>query len=186
MATTIDQIRMMLDELSIQYQQHDEETIYILFETRQYRNQEGERALWMIVSLDEGGEYFKLFAPNAFTADGNHPDVFLKACLIVQWRTKLIQFEYDQFDGEIRPIIEFPIEDASLTQDQLKRCIAGMVELIDEYAPFLERALQEGVLADSPSEEEEDMAEFLSYLFEELPEEVIGEALRKAEKRKRG
>ena len=175
----------MLDGLDIQYRHRDDEAIYILFETRQYRNPEGEPALWMIISLDEGGEYFKIFAPNAFTADGNHPDIFLKACLVVQWRTKLIQFEYDDTDGEIRPIIEFPIEDGSLTAQQLKRCIGSMVQLIDEYAPFLERALEEGVIEKGESGEDEEMAEFLSYLFEGLPEEIIGEALRKAERRKR-
>lgn len=185
MPTSIDEIRSMLDELDIQYRHRDDRAIYILFETRQYRNPEGEPALWMIIDLDEGGEYFKLFAPNAFTADGNHPDIFLKACLVVQWRTKLIQFEYDESDGEIRPIIEFPIEDSALTAQQLKRCIGGMVQLIDEYAPFLERALEEGVIEGGTAGEEEEMAEFLSYLFEGLPEEIIGEALRKAERRKR-
>jgi hypothetical protein len=175
----------MLDDLDIQYRHREQEVIYILFETLQYRNPEGEPTLWMIISLDENGEYFKLFAPNAFTADGNHPDIFLKACLVVQWRTKLIQFEYDDTDGEIRPIIEFPIEDGSLTVQQLKRCIGGMVELIDEYAPFLERALEEGVIEQDGVGEEEEMVELLSYLFEGFPEEVIGEALRKAERRRR-
>lgn len=64
----------------------------------------------------------------------------------VQWQTKLIQFEYDRNDGEIRPIVEFPIEDSTLTARQLMRCILGLVEIIDNYYPVLRWALDEGVV----------------------------------------
>ncbi len=69
----------------------------------------------------------------------------------VQWKTKLIQFEYDSSDGEIRPMIEFPIEDSRFTSKQMMRCIHGLLSLVDEYAPVINKAKETG-LVDFPVE----------------------------------
>jgi hypothetical protein len=65
---------------------------------------------------------------------------------MVQWKTKLIQFEFDARDGEVRPVIEFPLEDAPLTSKQLLRCLSGMTELVDKYHLVLMRVLDQGIL----------------------------------------
>jgi hypothetical protein len=58
----------------------------------------------------------------------------------IQWETKLIQFEYDDTDGEIRPIVEWPVEDGTVTSMQLARAILGLVMIVDRYYPVLEQA----------------------------------------------
>jgi hypothetical protein len=46
----------------------------------------------------------------------------------------MLQWEYDPSDGEIRAIIEFPLEDSTLTERQFNRCLYSLVELVDEIA----------------------------------------------------
>jgi len=100
----------------------------------------------MVAELMENGEYFQLIAPMAFKVKGKNTGVFLKACAIVQMHTKLIQFEYDEDDGEVRPVIEFPLEDNTLSYKQFMRCVTGMVQLLDQYYPVLQKAAVEGVI----------------------------------------
>ncbi len=144
MAVTLRMLRQMLDELELNYDVASDTEIALGFQTHNYRNLNGEPSLLMVLALEEDGEYFKAFCPQAFRATGEHADVFLKLCLIIQWQTKLIQFEYDHTDGEIRPIVEFPLEDASMTTTQLARVIYGMAGLLDEYYPVMAHALSTG------------------------------------------
>jgi hypothetical protein len=120
-------------------------TIGLLFPTKEYVNPtNNERKVVIILALEEDGEYLKVVAPMAFKAGGEHFWETLKACLQIQWATKLVQFEYDEKDGEIRPIVEWPIEDGTVTPTQLYRAIKGLVGLIDASYPVLERAARTG------------------------------------------
>lgn len=57
----------------------------------------------------------------------------------------MLQWEYDPSDGEIRAIIEFPLEDAILTERQFNRCLDSLVELVDEIAmPRLQTVMEVG------------------------------------------
>ncbi len=152
MSVTIEELKVMLDAFGLKYKAHNAKQIGMGFGTKQYRDKDGDENLVVILELSEDGEYFKAYAPNAFSAKGDHVDAFLRACMILQWRTKLVQFEFDPGDGEIRPIVEFPIEDGKVTEKQLKRCIMGLVGLLDEYYPALKRVLDTGIidLLDSP------------------------------------
>ena len=146
MAITIDDVAKHMEALELKFKKRDEEHLLFAMRLKKYKDPDGDDGLRLVIKLAEKGEYFELFAPQAFKATGPHVDAFLKACTIVQWRTKLIQFEYDPSDGEIRPIVEFPIEDGSLTQKQLSRCIHGICQLVDDYYQPLKRALDEGVV----------------------------------------
>ena len=146
-----------------------------------------EAALLIAITLEEEGQYVKIFAPSAFNADGSdYLDVFLRTCMMVQWKTKLVQFEYDPSDGEVRPIVEFPLEDATLTERQLMRSVSGLVGLLDHFAPTLQKALDEGIveMPDETVEEEatiESLAEFLAG----FPPDILAEALGRADARMR-
>lgn len=57
----------------------------------------------------------------------------------------MLQWEYDPSDGEIRAIIEFPLEDAEMTERQFNRCLHGLVQLVDEMAmPRLKHVMATG------------------------------------------
>ena len=146
MATTLKEIRSNLDSLGIKYQEQDGR-LGIFFTTERYRDAEGNARILLVLQLDEDGRYFSLFSLGAFRISGRHVDAFLRACSMVQWETKLVQFEYRADTGEVRPTVEFPLEDGTLTALQLKRCILGLVGLVDEYYPTLQRALAEGIVS---------------------------------------
>lgn len=146
MAVTIDEIAQHLTALDFKFVKKGEDKILLAMAMPTYRGPEGEDYLRLVIRLSEEGRYFELFAPFAFRALGPYVNAFLRACAIIQFRTKLVQFEYDDSDGEIRPVIEFPIEDGTLTAQQLKRCIMGMCRLVESYYPVLKKALEEGVV----------------------------------------
>ncbi len=143
MAITMDQLGGSLDKLEIRNQRRDSSFVFG-FTCDTYINKEGDQGALLVAELMEDGKYFRLFAPSGFTATGPHADALLKACMMFQWRTKLIQFEFDANDGEVRPMIEFPLMDNTLTQDQLGRCIGGMVSLLDDFYPTAKKAIDEG------------------------------------------
>ena len=117
------------------------DTVRLFFPTERFVDPDtNEKRLVVVIRLEENGEYLKVFSPHAFEAKGRHAGDVLKACMEIQWETKLIQFEYDDNDGEIRPIIEWPIEDGTVTSKQLLRAIMGLVLLVDQYAPVIDQA----------------------------------------------
>ncbi len=146
MATSLQEVSRMLDSVGIRYERHagPGDAIVFGFETKHYRDRNGRKGLLMVIKLEEDGEYFKLFAPMAYqvSRENAHPTLLMTAA--AQWFTKLIQFEYDPSDGEIRPIIEFPIEDGTLTTRQLLRCIHGMVQLVDDMDDVIRPAVERG------------------------------------------
>jgi hypothetical protein len=65
--------------------------------------------------------------------------------LAISWETKMLQWEYDPSDGEIRAIIEFPLEDSILTERQFHRCLSGLIQIVDSIAiPRLKEVMETG------------------------------------------
>jgi hypothetical protein len=65
--------------------------------------------------------------------------------LAISWETKMLQWEYDPSDGEIRAIIEFPLEDSMLTERQFNRCLSGLIQIVDTIAlPRLQEVMETG------------------------------------------
>ena len=146
MAVTIEHMVHLLEEIGIKHFDAHEHYVLFSMETQYYVTPDGNSVLRLVIELSEDGEYFKLFAPRAYHVTGEHTDAFLRAAAQVQWKTKLIQFEWDDSDGEVRPIIEWPVEDGSVTARQLGRSISGIVQLVEQFHPVLERARAEGVV----------------------------------------
>ncbi|UBF26739.1 hypothetical protein K9N68_01680 [Kovacikia minuta CCNUW1] len=101
----------------------------------------------IVIQLDEEGEFFELFAPRVLSGVKDHPHkaAILQTMLCISWETKMLQWEYDPSDGEIRAIIEFPLEDSTLTERQFNRCLYSLIELVDEIAlPRLRAVMETG------------------------------------------
>lgn len=173
MAITLEQLDALFDKAGLKHGRDDDGDVILSgFVTESYCAPDGEKRLRIIAELGENGEYLTFFAPKAFIAEGPHVDAFLRTCMIIQWRTKLIQFEYDPADGEIRPVIEFPIEDGTLTVGQLRRCMHGMAQLVDKYNDALVHALETGEvkLGEGGGSDTEGMIRFLEEMLAELRE----------------
>lgn len=138
----------------------------------------------IVVQLDEDGKFFKLFAPQVLSGIQNHPykAAILQTMLYISWETKMLQWEYDPSDGEIRAIIEFPLEDSILTEKQFNRCLAALVQIVDDVAmPRLQHVMETGK---DPGEE--DIGErLLLTLQEEAPGllEMLEKAMEARKKR---
>lgn len=144
MATTIDEVLVFLTDGGLKVARTDEENALVLsFETAHYRSPTGDDALLIVILVEEEGRYLKVLAPHAFAVPEVHLEPFLRACAMVQYRTKLVQFEWDD-DAGLIPIVEFPLEDAALTAAQLRRCVIGLVAILDEYHDALAQVAATG------------------------------------------
>ena len=148
MGSTLEQISEYLNSEDLKHRiDKDRDVIITGFGTEQYIDKDGEHHLGMVISLEENGEFLKIFTPQCYSAlDETNRPALLQTLLMVSWKTKMIQFEYDDSDGEIRAIIEFPLEDAELTRRQLLRAVQALVQIVDKYHPVIYKALREGVI----------------------------------------
>jgi hypothetical protein len=142
-ATSISEIEQFFKEENLRYTLV-EDYVRTSFITDNYRDQDGERSMFLVIKVEENGEYIKLISPHLYHCSGPTAPAVFRALLMICWKTKLLQFEYDDSDGEIRGIIEFPLEDALLTRKQLMRCVNGIVRIVDEYHVVIERAMETG------------------------------------------
>lgn len=109
---TIEEVAALLTALGLTFETKDG-GILTGFRTERYVNPHQKKTVLLKIRVIEDGKYFRLFAPLAFNASGPHVDAVLRACMIAQWRTKLVQFEFDESDGEIRPVVETPLRTAN-------------------------------------------------------------------------
>ena len=166
MATSIQQITGFLDAAGLKYR-IDDDLARTGFNTNTYRDTDGESGVSLVIAVEEDGEFLKIVAPSIYKyLDGPHKAALFQVLLMVSWDTKMVQFEYDMGDGEVRAIIEFPLEDAQLTQNQLLRCIHSIAAIVDENHERITAAMTKGELP--KPESKEDMAalwqEFQSFL----------------------
>lgn len=142
MAATLEQIAKYLDNRGWNYEE-DEENNRIITGVQA----ENLESFLLVIQLDEEGEFFKLFAPQVLSGISAHPykEAILQTMLCISWETKMLQWEYDPSDGEIRAIIEFPLEDAPLTERQFNRCLSGLIQIVDDIAmPRLTAVMKTG------------------------------------------
>lgn len=143
MGATLQQIAAYLDKATFTTYRLDEDENRILMGVYA----ENIEDFLLVVQLDEEGEFFKLFAPRVLSGVNHHPHktAILQTMLCISWETKMLQWEYDPSDGEIRAIIEFPLEDSTLTERQFNRCLYGLVQIVDEMAmPRLKAVMETG------------------------------------------
>ncbi len=143
MAAKLQEIAKYLDNLGWNYR-FDEEEDRIITGVES----ENVEDFLIIVQLDEEGKFFRLFAPQVLDGVQDHPykAAILQTMLAISWETKMLQWEYDPSDGEIRAIIEFPLEDSILTEKQFNRCLSGLVQLVDTVAiPRLTEVMETGL-----------------------------------------
>lgn len=167
MAATLQQIAEFLNSEGLKFKMEDG-FIRSGFQTHNYRDTDGDEVISLVITLEEDGEFIKIIAPNVYSyPDGPHKAVLFQLLLMFSWRTKMVQFEYDANDGEVRAIIEFPLEDATLTKRQLMRCVRGIAALVDEYHDNVVAAMEKGEL---PKEDEQEGQEAMRQEFEEFLE----------------
>ena len=143
MAITKQYILSLLEEAALHYEVHEQtgEPI-VLFRSSSYVNQNGNNIIMIVIQLSESGEYIKFFLPCAYYLSTDETAyAALKTFASISWQIKMVDFELDVNDGEIRPTIDFPIEDGNLTAKQVLRCCQTLAQVIDGLDPFIRHAI---------------------------------------------
>ena len=117
-------------------------------------------------------------APHAYnmpkTASSFHKMALFQTLLQISWQTKMVQFEYDPDDGEVRANIEFPLMDAPLTQKQMRRCLMALANILDDQHEHIRDAIQCGLTPASDEEERREFEDFRRQRREERRRELGG------------
>jgi hypothetical protein len=123
----------------------------------------------IVISLKEDGEYLEVAAPQLLKVkDHVYKGVLFQTMLAISWQVKMLRWEYDPTDGEIRASIAFPLEDAPLTEKQFNRVLSGLIDLIDRVSmPRLKAVLATG---NDPGEREigEQLLDAMEEAFPEM------------------
>lgn len=177
MATTIEELKSFLDAEKLSYD-HEPGDGYIRtgFRTDNYQNKDGRNSLRLVIELIEGGEFIKFMAPCAYfmpkEASTYHKMALFQTLLQISWQTKMVQFEYDLDDGEIRANIEFPLMDSHLTQRQMRRCLMALANIIDDYHDRIQDAIRSGITPESDKDERRAFEEFMRQRREQRRREI--------------
>ena len=165
MATTVDQIAGYLKSNDLRHRIHEDRSVIVMgFASDHYVDTDGDKHIPVIIELEEDGEFIKIMVPYCYVCrEGPHKQALFQELLMLCWQTKMLQFEYDATDGEVRAIVEYPLEDAPLTERQFMRSLMGLVSLIDKHDYMIRRALDSGVI-EKPVDPEAIMDEFRQFM----------------------
>jgi len=147
MSIKMERLESFLLGEQLKFRTHDEGHLVVGFVTQHYVSPGGMKGIAIAVRLTEQGEYLECIAPGLYSAhECHHPDAVRKLLLAITQRTKMIRFECDPGDGEIRCSIEYPIEDGTITRRQFVRMLKAIPELLDEWDPAIRAAMNTGVV----------------------------------------
>ncbi|MDG2989989.1 hypothetical protein L3556_03430 [Candidatus Synechococcus calcipolaris G9] len=183
MAITLNQISRYLDNHKLNYK-------VVLSDNQIITGVTGDHLdrFIVIIQLDEDGEFFKIYSPDILPGVKHHryKEAILQTLLCISWETKMLQWEYDSRDGEVRAIIEFPLEDGTLTERQFFRCLGALVEIVDTTVPRLRELIRLGTTQSSADSAEVAIGErLLLTIQEEAPGllDLIAQALESRKQR---
>jgi len=161
MPTSIEQIQTFLDEYSLNYRMdEDHDAILIGFglnpETTTFRDADGDPGIQFVIRVLEQGEFLAIFTPQAWNVEGcPHRAAVFEAIASIQTQYKMLRFDYDPSDGEIRPNVELPLEDSDLTSRQFHRLMHGMLHGVPRFDRVIRRAIETGEVSFAGLDEEE-------------------------------
>lgn len=113
--------------------------IEISIPSKNFSGPTAELFMSIILKIEEDGRYLKVIAPGLYSLKSLNDRQIVaslhKKLLQICWETKLVQFELDTEELEIRGIVEMAIEDGTLTAMQLQRAVQTLHEVVDYYHP---------------------------------------------------
>ena len=156
MPVNLEQLEALFVESGFKYRLEDAGHLLTGFTTTRYAHDDGRRGVVVAVSVSEDGEFVEFTAPGLYDASRcRDPGKLFQTLLDVTMRTKLVRFEHDASDGEIRATVTFPVEDGRLTGRQFHRMVEAIPKAVDRWHPVIRQAIEAGVVdlaaSDRPS-----------------------------------
>lgn len=149
MAITLPEIVEYLEQANIKFDvRYEYSDILTCLPTIHFRNEDGDSNLPVMIHLEEDGKFIKIYSPACYyfgdTKDKQKLSAFFQALLIISFYTKMVQFEVSPVEKAVYVMVEFPVEDGTITKKQLSRCLIGIAQVIDEFDSVIRHALQTG------------------------------------------
>jgi hypothetical protein len=161
MPTSNEHVQACLDEHSVRYhfdEESDATVVGFLLDEKKttYRDLEGKARIQVVIKVLERGGFVIVFAPQAWAiGDCPHKGAVLEALIAVQSQYKMIRFDHDPDDGEVRPNVELPLDGAELSTQQLHRMIHGIIHCVQRYDGVIRHAMTTGEISFSHIREDE-------------------------------
>lgn len=135
MPIMIEDIRNFLDSKEVKYlYDSQKETLVISFTPHV-----------LLIKLEENGEFLQFRTLNFYQyKKGKYKQVILQMLVAMNYKRKLVKFGYDPEDGEINACVDIPIEDAVFTSAQFFRCMAALLEALEESYQRIIHILETG------------------------------------------
>ena len=147
MPINLEQLEAFFVEAGLKYRLEDAGHLLTGFTTGSYEHADGRPGVAVAVSVSEDGEFIEFTAPGLYDARRcRDPGKLFQALLDVTLRTKLVRFEHDPEDGEIRCTVSYPVEDGGLTRRQFLRMLEAIPRAVDRWHPVIGLAMEKGVV----------------------------------------
>lgn len=153
MATTLQELEALFDQIGWKYKTRQESGnskegyLYAGFPTQTYKDADGDQYVSILFSVQENGELIKVIVPKLYNCiNPLHRRAFFEVAIRKTFEKKLCFFDYDHRDGEIRMLLDLPLEDASVTEKQIKRIVKSLLTLIDANDESVRGAVERGEL----------------------------------------
>lgn len=122
--------------------QGDNGQFMLTFETRRYRNPAGEKSLMVIVTVSENGRHLEIAAVDAYSAtDAKDVGKLCEFLMGQNYATKLLRWELDRCDGEIRAFADVAPIDGGITFDAFMRMLMTFPIVLDSLHPAIAKVM---------------------------------------------
>ena len=116
------------------------------YETKQYRDSKGGKHVRIILELSTDGKFLEMQCPGAYFYRGEFAREAAALCLAVNYRTRLVEVEYDPRDGEVTSSICLPLIPSQHSGAQIAGCLESLVYSLDKWDPAFRGVFDSGLL----------------------------------------
>lgn len=117
------------------------------FQTSRYINPDGDKSLMLLITVGEDGGYIEIAAMNMYSAsDAKDVGKLAEFLLNQNYMNKLLRFELDRSDGEIRATAEAMCVDGSVTYLSFMRMLMLFPAIADKLHPAIAKIKTTGRL----------------------------------------
>ncbi len=143
MAVTMDTLRDGIEVEGIRIFQHDDDALLVPI------HRQGQMFHLEIERMEEGG-YVRGYIPWFLKVeDSPYKERVLIRLLRLNGEYKILKFAYDDNDGEVCVSVEIPVEDGTLTRDQLHRMMYILTQVVFDERERLVMLMTKGIYPES-------------------------------------
>lgn len=149
MANTRNEIVEMISAAGYNFNAEGDHEIYVWIDgMKTYRDRSGNDIALVILNLFASVNNIQIFSPSCFAVpdDPEREGLFFKACTILNWKSTLCKYKYEPVFGLFEAVVDYPIDDYTMTQKQLITCINELIYMLNLSYPLFDKISKEGVM----------------------------------------